>query len=97
MTFLKEDLVGKHYSWTTTINAAAFTGEPSRRLFNPFNGNQVLFVINAYASSLPEKFTLSDAHKVEDMILNNLPEGVKSEMSVFNWLKEACSTQAISA
>lgn len=95
MAFLKEDLVGQHYSWGNTANPSAFTGQPSRRLFDRFNGNQVLFLINSY-SSQSDKFSLDEAHRIEELINKYLPVEAKSEMSVFNWLKEACALQGIS-
>lgn len=94
MAFLKEDLVGQHYSWGNHTTSA-FTGQPSRRLFDRFNGNQVLFIINSYGSQ-SEKFTVNEAHIIEELINKYLPVEAKSEMSVFNWIKEACSLQGIS-
>jgi hypothetical protein len=90
MPFLKEDLVGQHYNWSSTINPSALTGQPSRRFFDKFNGNQVLFIINS-CESVADKFTLADARKMEELISHYLPDEAKSEMSVFNWLKEVCA------
>lgn len=90
MPFLKEDLVGQHYDWSNSVSPSAFTGQPSRRFFDKFNGNQVLFILNFYESTT-DKFSLEDARKVEELIKHYLPEEVKSEMSVCNWLKETCS------
>lgn len=90
MPFSKEDLVAQHYHWSGTINPSALTGQPSRRYFDRFNGNQVLFIINSY-ESVSEKFSLADARKMEELINYYLPDEAKSEMSVFNWLKETCS------
>ena len=83
MLFLKEDLVGNHYDWSI---GPAFTGPPSRRTFDRLNGNQVLFIINSYGS-LPERFTVQEGRRIEDLILNQLPPDAKSEVSVFNWLR----------
>lgn len=87
MPFLKEDLAGSNYTWT---NNASLTGSPSRRLFDRFNGNQVLFIINAYGNTFP-KFTVEDGRKMEELIQNNLPMEAKSELSVFQWLNELAS------
>lgn len=87
MPFFKEHLIGQHYNWSGTINPSALTGQPSRRFFDRFNGNQVLFIINS-CESVADRFTLEDARKMEELINNFLPDEAKSEMSVFNWLKE---------
>ncbi|HEY4150144.1 MAG TPA: hypothetical protein VGM41_14495 [Chitinophagaceae bacterium] len=86
MIFLKEHLTGHHYSWTGSANTL-FTGDPSRRLFDRLNGDQVLFIINFFGQSVG-KLTLFDGQKVEELILKELPENIKSEMAVFNWLRE---------
>lgn len=84
MPFLKEDLGGSHYNWSDAKDP--YTGQPSRRLFDRYNGDQVLFIINFY-SSVSEKFTLVEGRKMEDLITNHLPLEAKSEISVFNWLR----------
>ena len=84
MQFLKEHLSAYNYNW---INEATFTGEASRRLFNRYNGNQLLFVLNHYAS-LIDGFTVSMGLKIEDRLMNQLPVDAKSEISVLNWLKQ---------
>ena len=89
MHFHKQDLEGTHYNWADDENHV-FTGQPSRRVFDRFNGNQVLFLINFYGS-VSDRFTLREGKNVEQMILNDLPLEVKSEISVFNWMKDAVS------
>ena len=84
MHFLKEHLSSYNYTW---INEAIFTGEASRRLFNRYNGNQLLFILNIYASLL-EGFTINMGLKIEDRLINQLPVDAKSEISVLNWLKQ---------
>lgn len=87
MPFLKEDLAGQHYNWSNTDGSSPFAGHPSRRLFDRFNGDQVLFIINFYGA-LSDRSSVIEARKMEDMINNRLPMEAKSEISVFNWLKE---------
>ena len=85
MLFQKEHLSAENnYNWTGEF---VFDGTPSRRLFDRQNGNQLLFIINLYASQSND---LSEDHvkKIEDLLVNKLPREIKSEMSVFNWLKE---------
>ena len=84
MKFLKEHLSAYNYSW---INEATFTGEASRRLFNRYNGNQLLFVLNLYAS-LIDGFTVSMGLNIEDRLMNQLPVDAKSEISVLHWLNQ---------
>ena len=90
MPFLKEDLTSQQYHWDN-IGDGVFTGSPSRRPFNRFNGNQVLFLINFYGT-LSEKFTIEEGRRMEELIGSQLPLEAKSEISVFNWLREAFNT-----
>jgi len=85
MLFLKEHLsAGNNYNWTDEF---IFDGTPSRRLFDRQNGNQLLFIINLYASQ-NDKFSGDQVQRIEEMLVNRLPDDVKSEISVLNWLKE---------
>jgi hypothetical protein len=85
MRFIKEHLsAGNNYNWTDEF---IFDGTPSRRLFDRQNGNQLLFIINLYASQ-NDKFSEDQVQRVEEMLVNKLPEEIKSEISVLNWLKE---------
>jgi len=86
MAFLREDLSSTHYTWNEDGRPPMFTGHPSRRIFDRFNGEQVLFIINFYGS-LAEKFTIKEGRELEDLIFNHLPTDAKSEMAVFNWLR----------
>ena len=85
MHFERQDLENTSYSWTDN-NKDLFTGPPSRRLFDRRNGNQVLFLINLYGLFLTE-FTKQAGKSIEKKIQYDLPESVKSELSVFNWLR----------
>jgi hypothetical protein len=85
MKFQKEDLEGAHYDWNDD-KQNLFTGRPSRRSFDRFNGNQVLFLINFYGS-LTENFTIQEGKSIEKGIHCDLPLEAKSEISVFNWIK----------
>ncbi len=95
MPFLKEDMNGLSYNWPDEGAATVFSGTPSRRLFDRFNGNQVLFIIN-YFGSLAEGFTNDDARKLEDLLTNDLPMEAQSEISVLNWLKNATTPASAS-
>ena len=87
MPFLKEDLASQQYHWDTD-GENVFKGTPSRRAFNRYNGDQVLFIINFYGS-LAEKFSIIEGRKMEQLISDQLPLEAKSEISVYNWLRTA--------
>lgn len=86
MNFQKQDLEGSLYSWTED-EKHLFTGQPSRRGFDRFNGNQVLFIINSYGS-LSDGFTIQEGKSIERRIQYELPDEAKSEISVFNWIRQ---------
>ena len=84
MSYSKEQMLHDYY-WTDSISAV-YTGSPSRRLFDPKNGVQVLFIINCFCDSLglaSEK----EYRNLEELIHSQLPADTKSELAVFNWLK----------
>jgi hypothetical protein len=85
MKFSKEELE-YHYTWTDGTQTASLTGSPSRRLFNRFDGNQVLFIINHFAR-MNADFSQEDGRRIENLIVKQLPLDAKSEISVCNWLE----------
>lgn len=87
MAFVKQDMSFIHYRWDMEEEPASvvFCGEPSRRIFDRFNGAQVLFLINCCAR-IVERFSLKDARMLESRIAHQLPPGLKSERSVYNWI-----------
>jgi len=90
MSFLKADLKYDHYYWRTASDPVVFAGDPTRRLFDRFNGEQVLFIINLFAG-ISDKFTIQEGREMEQLINNSLPLEAKSEISVLNWLTSAYS------
>ena len=84
MSFLREHLQLTHYTWNES--SLLGKGEPTRRLFNRENGFQVLFIINACSAFL-ESFTIKEGRDIEELIGNQLPLEIKSEISVFRWLR----------
>jgi hypothetical protein len=86
MLLRKEDLKGE-YTWNDGIDQNLFNGELTRRKFDRNNGDQLLFIINLYASNFKD-FSIEDGQKIEEILLDQLPLEAKSEISVFNWLKE---------
>lgn len=88
MNYLKKDMEFTHYRWTDGIdNGSMYAGEPSRRVFDPYNGDQVLFLINYYLAN-KGNFSISEARAIESKLAHKLPLSSQSERSVFNWLKE---------
>jgi hypothetical protein len=85
MHFQKQDLEGTDYNWIEE-EKHLFTGQPSRRSFDRFNGNQVLFLINFYGS-LSDRFTIHEGKCIERWLQHDLPLEAKSEISVFNWMR----------
>jgi len=86
MLFQKEHLQNGYYNWTTGLNHSIQNTEPDRRVFDRFNGDQVLFIINCFGNSLG-KFTIKDGLQIEELISTQLPPEIKSELSAFNWLR----------
>ncbi len=84
MPFLREDLMYNHYKWNSGFG---FIGSPSRRLFDRSDGQQVLFIIN-FLGSLNGHTGLKEGRRLEELIRNKLPDDMRSEMSVFNWLRD---------
>ena len=85
MLFSKEDLSG-NYIWTLDSEHSPFRGVPSRRIFDRYSGDQLLFIINSLAV-LSDSFAIEDVIKIEAKITDELPMNSQSEISVFNWLK----------
>jgi hypothetical protein len=86
MIFLKEHLRKSHYEWAVGTKHSTENNEPDRRLFDRLNGNQVLFIINCFGRSLG-KLSVTDGLRIEELISSQLPREIKSELSVFNWLR----------
>jgi len=82
MKFLKEHLVGQDYAWKENLN---YEGKPSRRLFDRFNGDQVLFIING-VMELFQGDIVEEGRRIEKLIANQLPMGPLSEKSVWDWV-----------
>jgi len=85
MSFTKDHLINKHYDWSIKPMHNAITDTPDRRLFDRQNGNQILYIINFFGHSVGN-LTIDDGQKIEDLIMNQLPAELKSEIAVFNWL-----------
>ena len=85
MKFLKEHLTG-FYDWKPEAEIAMYDGNATRRLFDRWNGNQVLFVINVFLSNTGN-MSIERGKMAESLILERLPLDTMSEVSVLNWLQ----------
>ena len=85
MLFQKQDLGGDHYEWSEETRNI-YNGQPSRRLFDKVNGDQVLFIINFFGA-ISQRLTLQEGRTIEKKIQFDLPESVRSEVAVFNWIR----------
>jgi len=87
MHYFKKDMEFTHYRWIDGSDAnLMYAGEPSRRIFDPYNGDQVLFLINYYFST-EGNYSISEGKAIESKLAHKLPIASQSERSVFNWLK----------
>lgn len=84
--FKKEDLFNTHYVWKDGTSETANSWMPTRKAFDPYSGEQVLSMINYYASLLDD-FTLDLGRNIESLFLSDLPMETRSEMTVFSWLQ----------
>ena len=92
MSFSKEHLSGV-YNWLTQPERPVFDGQATRRLFDRWNGDQVLFIINLLLES-SESFSIEEGRKIEALIINKLPFDPSSELTVFNWLQKEMMVSA---
>lgn len=83
--FTKDNLT-LEYKWPETPLHSLFTGLPGRRIFDRFNGFQVLFIINAIAA-LSDAFSTEAVPAIEKTINHHFADEANSELSVFNLLK----------
>lgn len=92
MDFLQEHLNWKNYTWPTSDAGFVLT-QPDRRIFDRCSGNQVLRMINFFGTSVGA-LTLHNGQRLEDLILNEVPTEMKSQLAVFNWLRSKYLTTA---
>jgi hypothetical protein len=92
MFFSKSELTGL-YTWTADTEITTFEGGPSRRLFDRWNGDQVLFIINHVLQSMDD-LSIEQGKKIEKLIINKLPFDPCSELTVFNWLQKEIMVSA---
>ncbi len=84
MSFLKEHLALNHYEWSSP--SLLYEGTPTRRYFDRGNGFQVLFLINCCSAFL-DSLTIPIGRDIENRITHTMPLDLRSEVSVFRWLR----------
>ena len=87
LLYEKDDLVFKDYDWSNAADHTKFQGDPDRNLFMRNEGNDVLYMIN-YVCTLLNYTSKKDAGNMEILIHEKLPFSIRSQNSVFNWLKK---------
>lgn len=85
MKFLKEHLTG-FYEWKPGSEISMYHGKVTRRLFDRWNGNQVLFIINTFLSDSGST-SIEKGKVIENLLIEKLPLDARSEVSVINWLQ----------
>lgn len=86
MLVTKSDLALKHYSWVAKPgDNPRITGHPDSDLFNRGEGYEVLSMIQGVVTALALK-TAGDVHKLEQLIADDLPGGIRSRQGVKDWL-----------
>jgi hypothetical protein len=75
------------YNWKAQQEVTLFEGAPTRRLFDRYNGDQVLFIITLVLEKLGTS-SIEHGREIETLIINKLPFTSSSELTVFNWLEE---------
>ena len=87
MIFIKENLLGKSYSWNPDSNKKMLTDQfPTRIRFDRFSGDCMLRMINLF-NFLVARVTVAEGQSLEHKLVKELPLQLSSEISVFNWLK----------
>ena len=90
MLFTKEHLSGL-YNWLPESKTSLFEGLPSRRTFDRYNGNQVLFVITSLLERLGN-VSIQKGREIEMRIINKLPFDSISELTAVSLLEKEMLT-----
>src|SRR5690349_11531092 len=86
MIFTKECLQGIEYNWVPLSANILCDRFPTRKGFDRQSGDSMLRMINLF-NLLVSRLTLTEGHSIEQALAKELPSQLRSEMSVFNWLK----------
>lgn len=83
MLYERGDMIFKDYDWTNAEDLAKFKDDPDRNLLIRNQGYDML--IN-FICEQRKYMSKTHAGKMEILIHDKLPFGLKSQYSVFNWL-----------
>ena len=87
-TFLKSDLAYDDYDWSEyKPNDPRVSGPPDDSVFNRKEGEEVLYIINLFASHVAWDVR-SFGKKVEQLIHDHLPDSITSQEEVLEWIRE---------
>jgi len=86
MIFTKESLRGSSYNWIPLSAHILSDRFPTRKSFDRLSGDSMLRMINLF-NLLISRLTLAEGHSMEQALTLELPSQLRSEVSVFNWLK----------
>lgn len=85
--FSKRNLIYKDYTWTPYLNSnPQVSGKPDSTLFNATEGNEVVYLINILMVLWDYRFS-NTGNKIEKLIHDRLPSGIKTQEEVMDWIK----------
>lgn len=85
--FSVRNLAYKDYKWTSYLNKdPRIYGKPDHTLFNPAEGNEVVYLINKLMLLWDYRFS-NTGNKIEKLIHDKLPSGNMSQEEVKDWVK----------
>ncbi|MEP6847074.1 MAG: hypothetical protein ABI861_13770 [Panacibacter sp.] len=85
--YKRSDLLFDDYEWTEPLTHVKLQGAPDRNLFMRYEGNEILYMIN-YACEAMNYTSRADAERIEALLHDKLPIDIRSQSSVFQWLRK---------
>lgn len=84
VNFSRADMNFVHYKWPlrSSIVQSSDLREPGRGYFDPFNGEQVLYMINLCLTCM-QSLPLKDARDIKNKIAFRFPDEIVSEKFVY--------------
>jgi hypothetical protein len=86
MIFTKDSLQGSDYNWFPLSANILSDRFPTRKGFDRLSGDSMLRMINLF-NLLISRLTLAEGRSMELALTKEFPLELRSEVSVFNWLK----------
>ena len=85
--FSTKNLIYKDYKWTLYANHdPKVYGKPDNTVFDPKEGNEVVYLINKLMILWDYRFT-NTGNKIERLIHDSLPPQIKTQETVSDWIK----------